>query len=268
MRAFLLTLAVVDDLGAIIVIAIFFTADLNLPALAGAVGGLVVFWLLQRFRVRGWWWYVPLGVTIWALTYNGGVHATVAGVAMGLLLRITHERDEGESPGERVEHLLRPISAGFAVPLFALFSAGVTVSVTALAQVFTSPVTLGVVLGLVLGKTIGIFCGSYLAVRFTRAQLNPHLAWADVFALAVLGGIGFTVALLIAELAFPDQVDVERVKAAVLSGSVLAAAIAALLIRRRNGIYRRLSEAEERDEDGDGIPDIDEREGQPGADPA
>jgi NhaA family Na+:H+ antiporter len=259
LRAFLLTLAVVDDLGAILVIAVFFTSDLNPAALAGAVAGLVVFSLLQRFRVRGWWWYVPLGLVIWALMYNGGVHATVAGVAMGLILRTVRDEDEDASPGERTEHLLRPVSAGVAVPLFALFAAGVSVSGTALGAVFTQPEPLGVVLGLVLGRTVGIFAGTYLAARFTRARLNPDLAWADVFALAVLAGIGFTVALLIGELAFTDPADVEHVKAAVLLGSLIAAALAALLIKRRNGIYRRLWEAENRDEDADGIPDIYQR---------
>ncbi|QYX75910.1 Na+/H+ antiporter NhaA [Streptomyces akebiae] len=259
LRAFLLTLAVVDDLGAILVIAVFFTSDLNPVALAGAVAGLVVFSLLQRFRVRGWWWYVPLGVVIWALMYNGGVHATVAGVAMGLILRTTRDEGEDASPGERTEHLLRPVSAGVAVPLFALFAAGVSVSTEALGEVFTRPEPLGVVLGLVVGKTVGIFAGTYLAARFTRARLNPDLAWADVFALAVLAGIGFTVALLIGELAFTDPADVEHIKAAVLLGSLIAAAGAALLIKRRNGIYRRLWEAETRDDDADGIPDIYQR---------
>ncbi|MFE9366746.1 Na+/H+ antiporter NhaA [Streptomyces sp. NPDC006978] len=249
LRAFLLTLAVVDDLGAILVIALFFTSDLNLAALGGAAAGLVVFHLLQRFRVRGWWWYVPLGIAIWALTYIGGVHATVAGVAMGLILRCTRDQRAGEdaSPGERAEHLLRPVSAGIAVPLFALFAAGVSISAPVLGEVFTRPESLGVVLGLVIGKTVGIFAGTYLAARFTRAQLNPDLAWADVLALAVLAGIGFTVALLIGELAFPA--DTEHIKAAVLLGSLLASGLAALLVKRRNGIYRRLWEAENRDED-------------------
>jgi NhaA family Na+:H+ antiporter len=259
LRAFLLTLAVVDDLGAILVIAVFFTSDLNPVALAGAVAGLVVFHLLQRFRVRGWWWYVPLGLVIWALMYNGGVHATVAGVAMGLILRTTPHEGEDASPGERTEHLLRPVSAGVAVPLFALFAAGVSVSGDALGAVFTQPEPLGVVLGLVLGKTVGIFAGTYLAARFTRARLNPDLAWADVFALAVLAGIGFTVALLIGELAFTDPAAAEHIKAAVLIGSLTAATVAALLIKRRNGIYRRLVEAENRDEDDDGIPDVYQR---------
>ncbi|WP_426570097.1 Na+/H+ antiporter NhaA [Streptomyces canus] len=256
LRAFLLTLAVVDDLGAILVIAVFFTVDLNPAALGGAVAGLVVFYLLQRYRVRGWWWYVPLGLAIWALMYNGGVHATVAGVAMGLILRTTRDQGEKASPGERTEHLLRPVSAGVAVPLFALFAAGVSISAASLGEVFTRPEPLGVVLGLVVGKTVGIFAGTYLAARFTRARLNPDLAWADVLALAVLAGIGFTVALLIGELAFPDPADAEHIKAAVLLGSVIAAAAAALLVKRRNGIYRRLWEAETRDDDADGVPDI------------
>ena len=110
------------------------------------------------------------------------------------------------------------------------------------------------VLGLVVGKTLGIVAGTYLAARFTRARLNPDLAWADVLALAVLAGIGFTVALLIGELAFPDPVDAEHIKAAVLLGSLIAAA--ALLVKRRNGIYRRLWEAETFDEDADSLPDI------------
>ncbi|MGP3980865.1 Na+/H+ antiporter NhaA [Streptomyces sp. KR80] len=257
LRAFLLTLAVVDDLGAILVVAVFFSSGLNPAALGGAFAGLGVFYLLQRFRVRGWWWYVPLGVTIWALMYNGGVHATVAGVAMGLLLRCARDQGAGEdaSPGERTEHLLRPVSAGIAVPLFALFAAGVSVSAPVLGEVFTRPEPLGVVLGLVIGKTVGIFAGTYLAARFTRAQLNPDLAWADVFALAVLAGIGFTVALLIGEVAFPDPADVGHIKAAVLIGSLLAAGVAALLVKRRDRVYRRLWEAENRDEDADGIPD-------------
>ncbi|MFV2121290.1 Na+/H+ antiporter NhaA [Streptomyces sp. Act-28] len=261
LRAFLLTLAIVDDLGAILVIAVFFTDDLDFPALGGAAGCLFVFFLLQRFRVRGWWFYAPLGVVTWALTYNGGVHATVAGVAMGLLLRTTRDTGETASPAERTSHLLHPFSAGVAVPLFALFAAGVGVSGATLSEVFSEPEPLGVVLGLVAGKIVGIFAGTYLAARFTRARLNPDLAWADVLALAVLAGIGFTVALLIAELAFPDPHLAERVKAAVLIGSLVAAALAALLLKRRDGVYRRLHEEETRDADRDGIPDVYQRTG-------
>ena len=266
LRAFLLTLAVVDDLGAILVIALFFTSDLNPPALAGAVAGLVVFYLLQRFRVRGWWWYLPLGIAIWALTYNGGIHATVAGVAMGLILRTTRDKDspgrkaEAASPGERTEHLLRPLSAGIAVPLFALFAAGVSVSLSGLGQIFMRPEPLGVLLGLVVGKTAGIFVGTYLTARFTRARLNPDLTWADVLALSTLAGIGFTVSLLIGELAFDGASVQEPVKAAVLTGSLMSAVVACVLLRSRNAKYRALWEEETRDEDRDTVPDIDQPE--------
>ncbi|MFE2647620.1 Na+/H+ antiporter NhaA [Streptomyces nigra] len=261
LRAFLLTLAVVDDLGAILIIALFFTADLNYGALAGALAGLAVFHVLQRQRqrVKGWWWYVPLGVAIWALLYNGGIHATVAGVAMGLLLRTVPDKDEERSPAERTGHLLHPLSAGLCVPLFALFAAGVSVSGDALGKVFTTPEPLGVIAGLVAGKILGIFAGTYLAARYTRARLNPDLAWADVLALATLAGIGFTVALLIGELAFPGTAVGEHVKAAVLIASLTAALLAALLLRRRNAVYRRLYEEENLDEDADGIPDIYQR---------
>ncbi|WP_328687656.1 Na+/H+ antiporter NhaA [Streptomyces phaeochromogenes] len=259
LRAFLLTLAVVDDLGAILIIAVFFTSDLNYWALAGAFTGLLVFYLLQRLRVRGWWWYLPLGVTVWALMYNGGIHATVAGVAMGLILRTTRDEGEQESPGARTGYLLHPLSAGVCVPLFALFAAGVSISGDALGQVFTTPEPLGVIVGLVAGKILGIFAGTYLAARFTRAQLNRDLAWADVFGLATLAGIGFTVALLIGELAFPSTAIGEHVKAAVLIASLTAALLAALLLRRRNTVYRRLYEEENIDQDADGIPDIYQR---------
>ncbi|MFF2025805.1 Na+/H+ antiporter NhaA [Streptomyces sp. NPDC058171] len=261
LRAFLLTLAVVDDLFAILIIAIFFTSELDFAALAGAFLGLVVFWLLLRKGVRGWYVYVPLGLVIWGLMYNSGVHATVAGVAMGLMLRCTRREGEAHSPGEHIEHLVRPVSAGLAVPLFALFSAGVPISGGALAEVFTQPETLGVVLGLVLGKALGIFGGTWLTARFTRASLSDELAWPDVFAVATLAGIGFTVSLLIGELAFADDPALTaEVKAAVLTGSLIAALLAGVLLKIRNRTYQRLWADEERDEDLDGIPDVYEQD--------
>ncbi|MFG3495657.1 Na+/H+ antiporter NhaA [Streptomyces sp. NPDC047928] len=257
LRAFLLTLAVVDDLFAILIIAVFFTNDLNFAALGGAVAGLVVFWLLLHKGVRGWYVYVPLALVIWGLMYNSGVHATIAGVAMGLMLRCTRRDGEKLSPGEHIEHQVRPLSAGFAVPMFALFSAGVSVSGNALADVFTKPETLGVVLGLVVGKAFGIFGGTWLTARFTRAQLNEDLAWADLFAVATLAGIGFTVSLLIGELAFDgDSALTDEVKAAVLIGSLIAALLATVLLKMRVRKYRALVEVEERDEDFSGIPDV------------
>ncbi|MFD7230723.1 Na+/H+ antiporter NhaA [Streptomyces sp. NPDC059881] len=261
LRAFLLTLAVVDDLFAILIIAVFFTSDLNFAALGGAVVGLGVFWLLLRKGVRGWYVYVPLALIIWGLMYNSGVHATIAGVAMGLMLRCTRHEGEAHSPGEHIEHLVRPVSAGLAVPLFALFSAGVSVSGSALHAVFSRPETLGVMLGLVVGKTLGIFGGTWLAARFTRAELNDDLAWPDVFAVASLAGIGFTVSLLIGELAFAgDAALTDEVKAAVLLGSFTAAVFACVLLKLRVRKYQALYEEEERDEDQDGIPDVYEQD--------
>ncbi|MEU6490413.1 Na+/H+ antiporter NhaA [Streptomyces sp. NPDC046984] len=262
LRAFLLTLAVVDDLFAILIIAVFFTAQVDFAALGGAVAGLVVFWILLRKGVRGWYVYVPLALVVWGLMLNSGVHATIAGVAMGLMLRCHPHEDEQHSPGEHIEHLVRPLSAGLAVPLFALFNAGVAISGEALADVFTGPVTLGVVLGLVVGKTVGIFGGTWLTVRFTRASLGEGLAWADVFAVASLAGIGFTVSLLIGELAFAgDAALTGEVKASVLAGSLIATACASVLLRIRNAKYRALCADEERD-DLDGVSD-DHEEGDP-----
>ncbi|KPC66077.1 pH-dependent sodium/proton antiporter [Streptomyces chattanoogensis] len=257
LRAFLLTLAVVDDLFAILIIAVFFTSTINFLALGFAVIGLALFYLLLRKGVRGWYVYVPLALVIWGLMENSGVHATIAGVAMGLMLRC-HRRDgEDRSPGERIEHLVRPLSAGLAVPLFALFSAGVSIAGGAVHDVFTRPETLGVVLGLVVGKALGVFGGTWVTARFTKAELNPDLKWPDVFAVATLAGIGFTVSLLIGELAFSEDLALaSEIKASVLIGSLLAAVCAAVLLKLRNNKYRTLCEDEERDEDHDGIPDI------------
>ncbi|MEV0276696.1 Na+/H+ antiporter NhaA [Streptomyces sp. NPDC050610] len=261
LRAFLLTLAVVDDLFAILIIAVFFTSQLNFVALGFSVLGLAVFWLLLRKGVRGWYIYVPLALVNWALMYNSGVHATIAGVAMGLMLRCTTRDGEQHSPGEHIEHLVRPLSAGLAVPLFALFSAGVAVSGGALSDVFSKPETLGVVLGLVLGKAIGVFGGTWCAARFTRAELNPDLKWPDVLAVASLAGIGFTVSLLISELAFADDpLLTDESKAAVLIGSLIAAVLASVLLKVRDNKYKRLCADEDRDEDQDGIPDVYEQD--------
>ncbi|WP_406841282.1 Na+/H+ antiporter NhaA [Streptomyces sp. AHU1] len=261
LRAFLLTLAVVDDLFAILIIAVFFTSSIDLAALGGSLLGLGLFWLLLRKEVRGWYVYVPLALVIWALMYNSGIHATIAGVAMGLMLRCHQREGEEHSPGEHIEHLVRPVSAGIAVPLFALFSAGVVVSGGAIHDVFTRPETLGVVLGLVVGKAVGIFGGTWLTARFTRASLSDDLEWADVVAVATLAGIGFTVSLLIGELAYEgNPILTEETKAAVLIGSFVAAVLATALLKIRNSKYRSLCEAEERDDDLDGIPDIYEKD--------
>jgi Na+:H+ antiporter, NhaA family len=255
LRAFLLTLAVVDDLFAILIIAVFFTAQLHIAALGLSAVGLALFWLLHRRGVHGWYIHVPIALVVWALMHASGVHATVAGVLMGLVPRCTVRDGETHSPAERIEHRTRPLSAGLAVPLFALFAAGIPVSGRAIADVFTRPETLGVILGLFVGKALGVFGGSWLAARFTRAELNDDLAWADVFAVAELAGIGFTVSLLIGGLAFPaDPALADEVKTAVLLGSLLAAVLAGVLLRKRNNVYRALCEEETLDADLGGVP--------------
>jgi NhaA family Na+:H+ antiporter len=257
MRTFLLTLAVVDDLLAIVIIAVFYTAHLSiLPLLAAAVP-LILFTVLVQRRVRSWWLLLPPAFAAWALVHASGVHATVAGVLLGFAVPVLRSQGSGDGPGlaEHFEHRFRPISAGVAVPVFALMSAGVAVS--GLSAIVTDPIAVGIALGLVLGKPVGILLATWLTARFTRAELDTGLAWIDVAGLAVLSGIGFTVSLLIGELAFgAGSATGDRVKVAVLLGSVIAAALAAIVLRARNRTYRRLHEAEQSDRDGDDIPDV------------
>lgn len=261
LRAFLLSLAVVDDLLAIVIIAVFFTADLAFLALGAAAVLLVVFALLQRRRVRAWWLHLPLGLAVWFFVHEAGVHATVAGVALGLLTRVRHDEGEARSPAERLEHRLRPLSASVCVPAFALLAAGVELSGGALSGLVASPIALGVAGGLVLGKVVGVTGAAWATARLTRAQLSAQLAWSDVVGLGLLAGIGFTVSLLLAELSFPeDPAPTETAKAAVLVSSVLAALLATVVLRRRQAVHLRLYEEEQRDADRDGIPDVYQRD--------
>jgi NhaA family Na+:H+ antiporter len=240
LRAFLLTLAVVDDFGAILVIAIFFSHGFRLVPLLAATVLIAVWYILQRYRIRTAFLYVPIAIAAWWFMHESGIHATIAGVALGFVTRVVADPDEDHAPAERIEHRLRPWSAGLAVPVFALFAAGVTLSGDTLKQLVTDPVAIGIAAGLLVGKAIGVFGGSWLTARFTRAELNSDLAWRDVAAVSVLAGIGFTVALLIAQLAFAgDIAQVERAKAAVLIASVLAALAASVLLVRRNRRYAR-----------------------------
>ena len=263
LRTFLLTLAVVDDLLAIMIIALFYTRDLHLLFLALALVPLAVFGLLVQRRIRSWWLLVPLAALTWGLVHASGVHATVAGVLLAFTVPVLRSQAAGgpeAGPGmaEHLEHRVRPLSAGVAVPVFAFFAAGVTVGgLTGLTEALTSPVALGIVVGLVVGKTLGVFGATYLMARFTRVTLDEDLRWVDVLGVAVLAGIGFTVSLLIGELAYGTGSERdEHVKVGVLVGSLLAAAIAAVILRLRNRTYRRLCDEEERDSDADGTPDL------------
>jgi NhaA family Na+:H+ antiporter len=259
LRTFLLTLAVVDDLLAITIIAFFYTDHLQPLSLVLALVPLGLFTLLVQRHVRSGVLLLPLAVLTWALVHDSGVHATVAGVLLGFAVPVARGiPGEGRGLAEHFEHRWRPLSAGVAVPVFAFFSAGVAVGgFSGLTSSLRDPVALGIVLGLVLGKPIGILVATVGMQRFTRASLSEDLAWIDVVGLAVLGGIGFTVSLLIGGLAFgAGSPRDEHVKVGVLVGSVAAALVAAVLLRSRNRTYRRLHEAESRDGDADGIPDV------------
>jgi NhaA family Na+:H+ antiporter len=259
LRTFLLTLAVVDDLLAITIIAIFYTDALHLRFLALAVLPLVAFAVLVQRRIWSAWLLVPLALVAWALVHESGVHATVAGVLLGFTVPVRRsDGGPGRGLAEYLEHLVRPISAGVAVPVFAFFAAGVTVGgLDGLVDALRDPVALGIVAGLVVGKTVGIAGSTWLLARFTRADLDDDLSWVDVIGMAMLAGVGFTVSLLIGELAFgTGSARDDHVKVGVLLGSLVATALAAVVLRARNKVYRRICAEEERDGDQDGVPDV------------
>ena len=262
LRTFLLTLAVVDDLLAIAIIAVFYTDDLAVVPLLLALVPLALFTLLVQRRVRRWWLLLPLALLTWVLVHESGIHATVAGVLLGFAVPVVR-RAEGPGPGlsEHFEHRWRPLSAGVAVPVFAFFAAGVGVVGGGAASALTSRVTLGIVVGLVVGKTVGVLGATWLVQRFTRARLADDLSWWDVLGLSLLAGIGFTVSLLIGELAFGTGTPQDdMVKIGVLAGSLISALLATVVLRARSRVYQRIRAQERVDEDADGVPDVYQRD--------
>ncbi|XVN40205.1 Na+/H+ antiporter NhaA [Brevibacterium sp. K11IcPPYGO002] len=262
LRLFLLTLAAVDDLLAITIIAIFYTETIAILPLATALGVAIVFGLVaHRFRRvfvdRAWAaWVVllPLGLVAWALMHASGVHATIAGVLLGFMIPAVVGRSSTRTAGdehgrsidlaEALEHRIRPLSAGFAVPVFAFFAAGVDIGgFHGLASAFSHPLTYGIMTALIVGKPVGILASTWLVTRFT-AGVDPSLRWADLTGIGLLAGIGFTVSLLVAELSFTaGSVEHDVAKVAVLSASLLSAVLAALILTVRNAHHRRRSQA-------------------------
>lgn len=269
LRLFLLTLAAVDDLLAIAIIAIFYTETIAILPLATALGVVIVYGLIaSRFRrifvERAWaTWVVllPLGLVAWALMHASGVHATIAGVLLGFTIPAVVGRASNQTPAasgghscegeaqsgidlaEALEHRIRPLSAGFAVPVFAFFAAGVDIGGTdGLVSAFSHPLTYGIMAALVVGKPVGILASTWLVSRFT-AGLDPSLRWAELTGIGLLAGIGFTVSLLVAELSFTaGSVEHDVAKVAILSASLLSAVLAALILTARNAPHRRLSQ--------------------------
>ena len=263
LRTFLLTLAVVDDLLAVTVIAVFYTEDINAAALLLSLVPLALFGFCVQRRIRSWWLLLPLAAATWVLMHESGVHATVAGVLLGFTVPVLRTAAAGgpeAGPGlaEHFEHRLRPLSAGIAIPVFAFFAAGVHIGgFSGFTRALSDPITIGIVLGLVVGKPVGIFLTTRILAAVTRATLDSALRWVDVLGIAMLAGIGFTVSLLIGDLAYGQGSERDEfVKVGVLAGSVLAALFAAVLLRLRNRQYRAIWQQETADSDLDGVPDI------------
>jgi Na+:H+ antiporter, NhaA family len=245
LRAFLLTLAVVDDMVAIVLIGVFYASDIAVVPLLLAVVPLAAYAATQRAGWRSPFLPLLLGLPAWALVHHSGIHPTVVGVAVGLLTRV-HRRDgERGSPLEWLEHAVRPFSTGLAVPAFVLFSVGIPISAATLSASADDRVAVGIFFARLLGKTIGVFGGAYLVARVTAARLSPDLDWSDVFGLAVLTGIGLTVPLLVSAVSFGYRTPTgQHATAAVLASAVVAAVAGAALLRRRHHHYVRAADAD------------------------
>jgi NhaA family Na+:H+ antiporter len=230
-RVLLLSIAVVDDLLAILLIAVLFTQGVSLGWLAAGAAFAAAYWLLFRRRADTAWLLWPLAVAVWVCVHGSGVHATVAGIALGLLTPVRPRPGESDSRGTRLEHRLHPVSAGVAVPVFALAATGVSIS--AVGGAAGDQVAVGVFAGLLAGKVIGLYGAARAAAAVRLGALPPGVRWGDFFPIAVLGSIGFTVSLLMSRLAFDDPVREERAAIAILAASVIASVVAAVLLRLR-----------------------------------
>lgn len=250
LRIFLLTLAVVDDFIAIGIIAFFYTDGIKLLPLLGALVLVGLYALLAR-RFAGWYhsrawaaWLtlLPIGIVVWALVHASGVHATIAGVLLAftvpvaMMPRGVDEHDPNDAttrPHYLAEHFgyrFGPISTGIAVPVFAFFAAGVAVKGSS--GFFADPIAIGIMLGLVLGKPIGIVLTTLALTKFTRAELDPQVRLRELIGVGALAGVGFTVAMLVAELSFSDVAHADTARLAVMAGSVISVAVAAVFLVR------------------------------------
>ncbi|GGC08563.1 Na+/H+ antiporter NhaA [Cellulomonas carbonis] len=237
LRAFLLTLAVVDDLLGIVVIAVFYSDGIAALWLGAALALAAAFAVVVR-RSGSPWLLVPVAVATWGAMHASGVHATIAGVVLGFTVPVAARAGRERGLAEHYEHVWRPVSAGLAVPVFALFAAGVSLSPEALAGTVADPAAQGVAVGLLLGKPLGILTATYLLVRLTRANLDPSVRWADLAAVSVVAGIGFTVSLLIGELSFAEtSPHAEHAKASILLSSLAAAAVSGVLLTWRSRVH-------------------------------
>ena len=248
LRMFLLTLAVVDDLIAITIIAAFYTSGIQLVPLALSLIPIAVYaFLVRRFPSQlassswaPWLILLPVGVAAWALFHASGIHATIAGVLLAFLVPVSGRG--GTQLAEVFEHRFRPLSTLIAVPVFAFFAAGVAVGGES--RFPFDPIAIGIMLGLVLGKPIGITITTWLITRFTRAELDPAVTWRELIGVGALAGVGFTVSLLVTDLSFKTAADADTARLAVMVGSLAAVLVAAAFLVRR-ARARRVEAADE-----------------------
>ncbi|MDP8912146.1 MAG: Na+/H+ antiporter NhaA [Pseudomonadota bacterium] len=234
LKLFLTTIAIVDDLGAVAIIAMAYTAAINTLALGGAVAILLVMYFLNRSEVRSLVPYLLLGLLLWYAILLSGVHATVAGVLTAAMVPVTRtpgEPDAGGSPLHRLEHGITPWVAFVIVPLFGFTNAGVSLAGVGLDQIF-APLPLGIAAGLFVGKQVAIFGAVAISAKLGIACRPSGATWLQTYAVSMLCGIGFTMSLFIGALAFPTRPDlVEEAKIGVLAGSILSAVLGYLILR-------------------------------------
>jgi len=234
LKIFVLALAIIDDLGAIIIIALFYTADLSVYSLAMAALGAAALFALNRLGVRRIAPYILVGVVMWVFVLKSGVHATLAGVVVALAIPMHAGGDDEQSPLHKLEEMLHPWVAFGILPIFALANAGVSLTGLSLAKL-ASPVPLGIMLGLFVGKQAGVFGSVWLAARYGIVRRPEGASWLQVYGVSILTGIGFTMSLFIGTLAFPDPAYAADIRIGVLAGSLLSAVVGYLVLMVASG---------------------------------
>ena len=234
LKIFLLALAIIDDLGAIIVIALFYSGALSAMSLGLAALGLLVLWGMNRSNVLNVWPYIIIGVFVWLCVLKSGVHATIAGVATALMIPLAGPKGSTERPLEKLEHALVPWVSFAIVPIFAFANAGVSLAGLTPASLL-APVPLAIALGLFVGKALGIYGFAMTAIRSGMAEMPKSATRAQLFGVAVVGGIGFTMSLFIGTLAFPDASRAAELRIGVLTGSILSAIVGYLILSQCHG---------------------------------
>ena len=230
LKVFLTALAIIDDVAAVVIIAIFYTGDISLPALAWAAGGLAVLCVFNWLRVQALWAYLVVGAVVWLFVLKSGLHATLAGVLLAFLVPLDRTaEDEDEPPLLRLEHGLHDVVAFLVVPLFGFANAGVSFAGATLST-FLEPVPLGIAAGLVVGKSLGVGVSAWAAIRLGIAAIPAGATTAHLAGVSVLAGIGFTMSLFIGALAFEDPALLAATKMGVLAGSLISAILGAGLL--------------------------------------